>query len=57
MVVLSEPAGLLNPRQQEAAAVAVVAVVEAAAARATRPKNITVERAEIPAVSVLVGNV
>jgi len=57
MVVLSEPAGLLNPRQQGAAAVAVVAVVAAAAARARRPKNITVERAEIPAVSVLVGNV
>ena len=55
---LSEPAGILNRLQQ-------VAVVEVAAAaaratratRARRPKNTTVERAEIPAVSVLVGNV
>ena len=56
---LSEPAGILNRLQQ----VAVVEVVEVEAARATRatrarrPKNTTVERAEIPAVSVLVGNV
>jgi len=57
MVVLSEPAGLLNPRQQEAAAVAVVAVVEAAAVAGRATRKTTVERAEIPAVSVLVGNV
>ena len=57
MVVLSEPVGLLSRLQQEAvvAAVAAAAVVAAVAGRATR--KTTVERAEIPAVSVLVGNV
>ncbi len=59
MVVLSEPAGLLNRLQHvEVAAEAVAAVVEAATAkRPKRQKKHTAERVEIRAVFVLVGNV
>ena len=59
MVVLSEPAGLLNPRLHvvvEVAAEAVAAVVEAEIAT-RRAKNVTAARVETAAVSVLVGNV
>jgi hypothetical protein len=59
MVVLSEPAGLLNRLLQhvEVAVEAVEAVVEAAAAVGRATRKTTAERVGMVAVFVLVGNV